>query len=186
MTTRCPTETEGGPRPTLLRTHNLRGIVGWASARLRGRSRIFGDTKGDVIGSGAPKGCEVEGSAGWSVAHSNAQKHIPPLARFTRSVGMIKRRTLPLGMTREQTPQAPDTWSRGAQHLQFSRGQAHGGNSCVIFYLLCHLRESTTVALNVAGNATRIIRRRATPGSSNNGSLSTNSRIMAAIVSVIR
>jgi len=51
MTTRCPTETEGGPRPTLLRTHSLRGIVGWASAHLRGRLRIVGDSEGDVIGS---------------------------------------------------------------------------------------------------------------------------------------
>ncbi len=29
-------DNEGGPRPTLLRTHNLRGIVGWASAHRRG------------------------------------------------------------------------------------------------------------------------------------------------------
>ena len=46
-------ETEGGPRPTLLRTHNLRGLVGWASAHLQGPSRIFGDSKSDVIGSEA-------------------------------------------------------------------------------------------------------------------------------------
>ena len=31
--------TEGGPRPTLLRTHNLSGLVGWASAHLQGPSR---------------------------------------------------------------------------------------------------------------------------------------------------
>ena len=35
-------ETEGGPRPTLRRTHNLRGLVGWALAHLQSRSRIFG------------------------------------------------------------------------------------------------------------------------------------------------
>ena len=35
-------ETEGGPRPTLRRTQNLRGLVGWALAHLQSRSRIFG------------------------------------------------------------------------------------------------------------------------------------------------
>ena len=44
-------ESEGGPRPTLLRTHNLLGLVGWASAHLQGPSRIFGDVESDVIGS---------------------------------------------------------------------------------------------------------------------------------------
>jgi len=32
-------DTEGGPRPTLLRAHNLCGLVGWASAHLQGPSR---------------------------------------------------------------------------------------------------------------------------------------------------
>ena len=35
-------ETEGGPRPTLRRTHNLRWMVGWALAHLQSRSHIFG------------------------------------------------------------------------------------------------------------------------------------------------
>ena len=43
-------ETEGGPRPTLRRIQNLRGLVGWASAHLQGPSPVFGDSECDVIG----------------------------------------------------------------------------------------------------------------------------------------
>jgi hypothetical protein len=48
-------ESEGGPRPTLRRTHNSRGLVGWALAHLQSSSRILGDSESDVTGSGAAR-----------------------------------------------------------------------------------------------------------------------------------
>ena len=45
-------KTEGGPRPTLLRTHNLHRIVGWASAHLRLRGLAVGPALAFLLISG--------------------------------------------------------------------------------------------------------------------------------------
>jgi len=49
---------EGGPRPTLPRTRKSYGPVGWALAHLQSCIRVSGDSKSDVIPSGAEGGVE--------------------------------------------------------------------------------------------------------------------------------